>query len=487
MKLLSRIHLPKVLVSALLVAAAFSLPLATAADSLVKFSATTEIANMSDPNSNFGSSASAKYNEVLKVQVIYDNNEDPSSTKTANNVHVKFNIPTTAGVNQTITTKTSADNVTAVNGSAKVTLDGSDAYLQYIPGTAVWAHANTAFGPKVVEQKISDAVVTDANGVNLGNENPCQAGSVTVQVGVYVPGVSVDKFVRPVGSTDWTMRSIDAKAGDTVEYLIAYKNTGNSTQTHVKIRDTLPAGETLVNGTTYLKNGNHPAGIAVASNAVAGVGLDVGDYLPGAAAYVKFQVKLPAATALQCGKNTLRNIGFAQPENLNQYFNTADVVVNKVCQTATPVYTCDAFDITADNATKKVTVSKFAQTAKAGATFKNAVINWGDNSSELTTNTVVGQNHSYKADGTYKVSAVLHFTVNGKDVTASGANCAKTVTFSTTKPPVVTPPTTTPQPPVTPVTLVNTGPGQVIGLFVATTIAGMVAFRTMVSRRLTQN
>lgn len=134
----------------------------------------------------------------------------------------------------------------------------------------------------------------------------------------------------------------------------------------------------------------------------------------------------------------------------------------------TPVFSCDAFDVTmGDNRT--VTVNKFNFTAANGATFNNAVVTWGDSSSNTYTN-VLGQKHTYAKDGTYTISAVAHFTVNGKDVTASG-NCAKTVTFNT---------------PGVPPTLPNTGAGQVIGLFGAVAVASAFAHRLFVSRRQTR-
>ncbi|HEX4774296.1 MAG TPA: hypothetical protein VH234_02160 [Candidatus Saccharimonadales bacterium] len=148
-----------------------------------------------------------------------------------------------------------------------------------------------------------------------------------------------------------------------------------------------------------------------------------------------------------------------------------------------PVYTCDELNLTAgDNRTVKLTV--FNTTAKNGATFKDAVIDWGDSSSQLTTANVVGQTHQYTKDGTYTVAATAHFTVNGQDVTASGPSCEKVVTFSSTTPPTVTPPASTPPTQTPPTTLVNTGPGSVAAIFAAATVAGTVAYRRLLARRL---
>jgi len=136
-----------------------------------------------------------------------------------------------------------------------------------------------------------------------------------------------------------------------------------------------------------------------------------------------------------------------------------------------PNFACNLLDIDKEN-NRTVKVTKFTTTAKNGATFKDAVIDWGDGSTPLTTNTAVGQTHKYAKNGKYTVSAVAHFTVDGQDKTASSDSCAKSINF-TSKP--------TPTPPKQ---LVNTGAGNVIGLFAAVSVASAVAYRWMLGRRL---
>jgi hypothetical protein len=151
-----------------------------------------------------------------------------------------------------------------------------------------------------------------------------------------------------------------------------------------------------------------------------------------------------------------------------------------------PTFMCTNLGLAAD-IDRKVKLNAFSTTATNGANFKYAVIDWGDKSAPLTTSSVIGQTHQYAKDGTYTVAATAHFTVNGKDVTSTGPQCAKQVTFSSTTPPTVTPPTTPPAtPPATPTALVNTGPGSVMGLFAATTAIGAVAHRWMLGRRLSR-
>jgi hypothetical protein len=134
---------------------------------------------------------------------------------------------------------------------------------------------------------------------------------------------------------------------------------------------------------------------------------------------------------------------------------------------AQPVYTCNQLSVT-EPAAKQIQAS-VQYTAQNGATFKNVTYNFGDNSTPLTT-TNTSTTYTYANYGSYNVTATVAFNVNGSSQTATSTNCAKTVSFTAP---------TTPTPP----TLVNTGPGDVIGLFGLTTVAGTVAHR-LFGRRL---
>lgn len=154
-------------------------------------------------------------------------------------------------------------------------------------------------------------------------------------------------------------------------------------------------------------------------------------------------------------------------------------------QTPPPVVaTCDMFSIVA-NEDRKVRVTDFKYTNKnVGVT--NVVINWGDNNkTTVGPSEVIGQTHQYPNENTdvsYTISAVVNFANNTSNGGA-GTPCVQTVKFSKTKPPIITPGPTTPTPPA-PTSLVNTGPGSIAGIFAAVTAAGTVAYRKLLTRRL---
>jgi hypothetical protein len=158
----------------------------------------------------------------------------------------------------------------------------------------------------------------------------------------------------------------------------------------------------------------------------------------------------------------------------------AKIVPQPVQQT--PAYACTDLGLTAEE-NRTVKISNFATTQSGGATYTNAVIDWGDHSTQ-TFASPEGQTHQYAVNGVYTVTATAHFTVAGTDKSASSVSCAQTVTFSSSTPPTVTPPA--PVTPAAPTALVNTGPGSTLGLFAAASLGGAAFYRRLLARRLSR-
>ncbi|MGH7233842.1 MAG: hypothetical protein ACREF7_00125, partial [Candidatus Saccharimonadales bacterium] len=135
----------------------------------------------------------------------------------------------------------------------------------------------------------------------------------------------------------------------------------------------------------------------------------------------------------------------------------------------TPTYACTALNVVSEN-DDTIKVSNFTTSQTNGATFTNATINWGDNSTPLTTTQLIGQTHQYTSTGTYTITATANFNVNGNTESATSQKCAQQVSFNPTPPP--------------PSTLVNTGPGSVIGAFVGFTLAGTAGFMAFLRRKM---
>lgn len=165
------------------------------------------------------------------------------------------------------------------------------------------------------------------------------------------------------------------------------------------------------------------------------------------------------------------------------------------------IYTCDLLSITSQS-NRMVRISAFKYTVSGGPIYKDAVIDWGDNTAQQTVGAAIGQTHRYAKNGGYTIAVAPQFAYNGSIITSVTNSCRASVNFTTT---VTSTPTPTPPPTTVIVTnanvntnnndtssnsssvgsdtpdtsnttnstdvasLVNTGPGAVVGLFAATT------------------
>ncbi len=145
--------------------------------------------------------------------------------------------------------------------------------------------------------------------------------------------------------------------------------------------------------------------------------------------------------------------------------------------TPQPTYACTGLTVEGED-NNIVKVTNFTTSQNNGADFTNATLNWGDNSTPLTTNNVVGQTHQYASNGTYNIIVTANFNVNGSTQSATSQSCEQQISFTSTPP-------TTPTTP-TPTQLVNTGPGNVIAVFLGFSATGFAAFSMLKRYKLSR-
>jgi hypothetical protein len=150
--------------------------------------------------------------------------------------------------------------------------------------------------------------------------------------------------------------------------------------------------------------------------------------------------------------------------------------------TVTP--TCDELDVNVNNTSMTVTVTNLQYTANNG-TYENTTLDWGDGSTPVTAANVNGQTHTYTANGPFTIVATANFSVNGTDTPVTSTTCQQTVSFTQTPVTPVTPATPTTTTPA-PTELVSTGAGNVVGLFIAAMIVGVVGYYFYMNRRLSR-
>lgn len=366
-------------------------------------------------------------------------NLNASGVGIAKNVTVRAALPASVNGSDTADAFVDASNASPLEIYASASLTSNSAVgLQYENGSAM-LHTNTQ------QVALSDSLIT--TGVKVGSPDIAAntwdgclnyAGAVTFKVKAITPqqpNFTITKLVSKHGANQWAS-NYSAQPGETVDYAIEYKNTGNIVQNNVVLKDTLPAGETYVAGSSILGNSNTPSGQKI-GDGITGGGVNIGAYAPGANGWIIFSAQVAPNDQLPtCGPNDLHNIATAETDNGSKQ-GSADVSVTKTCTTPTPpTYTCSALDATRISDTQ-YSFKAHSQITGQGATFKKFIFTVRDASNKvLTTQDSADGTFSYEqtTPGTYAVEADLVVTVNGQDKTVTSANCKKTITIPT--PPV---------------------------------------------------
>ena len=272
-----------------------------------------------------------------EVYLYYHNNAAANLNLVAENTRVRMQLPAVVNGNTKSNGFIKADNAKPVEvWDDTVLTSDSPVSIQYVAGSAT-IHSRGA----VNGQKLSDSIVTDQGALvgysALDGKLPgCSefAGYVTFRFKAAAPNFTVSKEVSKHGANNW-VENYAAQPGETVDYLLEYKNTGSTVQKDVMVKDVLPAGMTYVSGSTVLGNPSNPAGVKT-NDTVTTTGLNVGTYNPGQNAWIIFSAKAPALEALTCGQNNLVNKQIVETDNGSKS-DTATVTVEKKCDTPTPV------------------------------------------------------------------------------------------------------------------------------------------------------
>lgn len=305
-----------------------------------------QVRNLTD-NGKFGENTKLVPGKEYEVYVYYHNNAATAlNTKEydyrgiAQDTRMKVQMPATvqAGSKARITGTVSASNAQpkAVWDEAYGANDTNGAVaLRYVPNSAKVTSEGAVNGKSIDLNQLASA-----NGALLGYDAldgklpGCleYSGYVTYRFKVDQPNFEVEKQVSHTGKNDWK-ESVDAKAGDVVDFRIHYKNTGTMTQENVSIRDDLPNGLSLVDGSAkFFSSKTNGAWKAISdTDALTTSGVDFGAFGPNGGMYVAFKARIAETKELECGKNTLTNRGVVTTKNGTKH-DSANVVVERVCK-----------------------------------------------------------------------------------------------------------------------------------------------------------
>lgn len=245
---------------------------------------------------------------------MYIHNNSPLGDKAmATGVKASFNVPNKSGKSVEVNGFIDTDNASPSTYWDNTTFTSDqNFFLTYVPGSALLENNGIGANGGV---KLSDSVVELAGQLigydALDGKVPgCfqYANYVTIKVKANFVDFdyTLDKQVRLAGETEWKDK-VEAKVGDTVEFQLTYRNTGNTNQLEVTMFDKLPEGLTYIPGSTMIRDGARTNGAALADGLTTR-GVVLGNYAPAAAAYVKFSAKV-TANDLDCGNNDLTNVG----------------------------------------------------------------------------------------------------------------------------------------------------------------------------------
>ena len=360
------------------------------------------------------------------VQMYVHNNAADNLNKVAENVKVMANVPNTTGKQVQIDGFITSSNATPNKiWDQAIFTSSKDFNLTYVPGSAVLY--NNVFGK--TGAKLSDGIVT-SNGATVGYDKldgkipGCfkYSGYVSFKVKAQVAkttNFTLKKSVSKHGAAQWD-KNYKAQPGETVDFALTYRNTGEVRHDDVTFRDALPAGLTYVKDSAKWNNASHK-NMDAGNDLTTGVGVNVGSYAPGANAWVIFSAKVAPVEQLACGTNTLTNKGKV---NTGGYAveDTATVTVDKDCKPE-PKFICKALGITqVDRTNFRFSTSYTAENAKFKSVtyvIKNAAGQTVD--TKTSTNTTL--NYTQATVGKYTVQASVTFTVDGKDKTVTSENC----------------------------------------------------------------
>lgn len=476
-------RLPKRLITGFVMAIALGLPTTVLASQVVHLATSDGIADTSAGDTKFRPSTHAKLNDQLEavINLVNAQNQAGSSGETMKSLRVKVFIPAKPVSRQIISTSVSAANLHVIHHSVTVLSGHKDAIFVFSPGSVtLWKDGK--------RQRLSDRIVTGPDGLDIGNLKPGKSMFVTFYGNLELPAKTGVKLTNQselsTASNEWSANNT-ARPGDTLKYRLALQNTGNTTENNIIISDKLPVGETLVPNTTTVTIGKTKK--TDATNGPTG-GIDIGTLRPNVMATVQFEAKIAAVSKLACGMDILKNTGNAQLENVKAITAVAVTKVSNGCEPhgkgPQPTFACTAFAVKPNNDRRTVSVSDFQITATNGASFLNAVIDWGDGAQTkpLAANAVVGQTHQYPNTDQHLIQATASFKVNDK--TEHVVCPSQPISFTM-------PPATSSNKPTTPIVttatvseLVNTGAGNVMSLFVAAGIVGFVGYRLFLQRHL---
>ena len=277
-------------------------------------------------NGTFSDEVKIVPGKEYEIYIGYHNNAasnlNASGVGMAMDVRISSQFPSTVSASQKgkVSAIISATNATPkeVWDEAYFTTDSkADIILTYVEDSATiyngGALNNTKLGG---EYLFSEKGIYIGYNKLSGNLPGCAeySGHIIYRVRADQVGAKVTKSASLDGVNFFKV--VNPKPGDTVTYKVEFENTGTIDLTKVTFHDKLPAGVTLIPGTTLLVNNANPNGVTMVDT-IGQEGFQTGLYGPGAKATLTYKVKVneDAVANGVCGTNKFVNTIYVDNSN----------------------------------------------------------------------------------------------------------------------------------------------------------------------------
>ncbi len=414
--------------------------------------------------------------EVVVRMYIHNNanqSTNASGLGVAKNTKVRVFVPTATSQALRARGYISADNAAVVEDTVDFTAN-KEFKMSYVPGSAK-LYDNDNFKNGV---QLADTIVT--TGAPIGSDaldgkfKGCFEYEAVVELKLKVtpkenPNVKFEKQVRKKGDKTW-VESVNTKPGDEVEWLLTTQNTGDAVLNGVTVRDVLPPHVKLVNGSVKWIAPSQT--VTQNDKPLFDGGINIGNYAKNGGAYIMFTTKVQDDLPADKCEVRVRNLAYMKSDKTKETEDSADVVIKKdKCvppQPEKPKYDCKAVSLK-ELGGRKVRVS-VTPTMTGDVTVKHYTYDFGDGSTPLVTDKDTVE-YTYAKDGNYVTRVKVAFNVGDEVKEVDSDNCAAPVTF-----------TTEVKGEQTPTVLPATGPTELVGIFVATSFAGAIAYNVVYRR-----
>ena len=290
----------------------------------------------------FSDNVTLQAGKEYEVMIYFHNNASSSLNSSgkgiARDATAKSSFSTTINKGEygTVTGRISATNAEPTEVWSTAYLHTSDTvYLSYVPNTAKFHSFGNIDGTTVN----TDALF--GKGVYIGYDKSgwgylpgCNeyAGYITYNFKVDRPSFWAEKKVAHHGSTNLLEEMNDAKPGETLDFMIYYKNNGTTKQTSVTVHDTLPAGLTLVPGSVRAVTPEVATGVTIADDKLfSSAGIDIGDFYAGEEGWVYYQAVVnDDGEKFPCGSTVVYNDADVMTNN-GTIHDKVKITVNRNC------------------------------------------------------------------------------------------------------------------------------------------------------------